>query len=172
MAFLFACLLLLAMGMHRNNIVVGQRQWVSPQTGPCSSGSWSEEIQSEIPNLFHGIRSEYSVAKKDNFSAACPLEAFSRNGYYLGLQNRTQVLSRRRWISSNESCRSFNESEFLSEIRDRVLVFVGDSLMDEVYSTLICHLYGMVEMEIKAKWQYYQGGTTLSPPSISRSHFL
>jgi hypothetical protein len=69
-AFLFVALLLMATtGMHRNN-VVGQRQLVSPQTGPCSSGSWSEEIQSEIPDMFHGIRSEYTVAKKDNFSAA------------------------------------------------------------------------------------------------------
>lgn len=79
------------------------------------------------------------------FDAACPSESILHSCYFrndLDSVTRAKQLEER-WFhpTHTDSCPQYDPMKFLQRLRHRRLILIGDSVMAQIFSSLVCSLY-------------------------------
>jgi hypothetical protein len=83
---------------------------------------------------------------KEYFQQACPSESLLHACYFHKSRNRLQTksLEYRLYFPTNPTCDQFNPTLFLDTIRHRRIIMIGDSVMSQIFNSLLCSLYKVV----------------------------
>ena len=84
---------------------------------------------------------------------ACDAESKYYNCQWHGIEKERDIRLQKRVLKSkNKNCLEFYAFDFLDVIRGRQVLFVGDSVMSQVYSALVCESYQLSESKIIQEW--------------------
>ncbi|RYH20751.1 hypothetical protein EON65_22520 [archaeon] len=131
----------------------------------CDSGNWEQVAPIDKSNHGSYARSPMTPVaeqkgEKEWESFACPSQALQYSCYYHeGNNNATDGKSRayeveyRRFKPSNAACLDFHPFDFLSAIKNRNILLLGDSVVNQVFQTLLCDLNSAVEGTVSMEWQ-------------------
>lgn len=116
----------------------------------CGEGEWMT-ITSSNDNLYHLYGSRIQQRPDGNitddllryFQEACPAESILRSCYFHKDKDfsKLQSLEKRIFIPNNPWCKQFQPLEFLEILRNRRVIMMGDSIMNQIFSSLVCALY-------------------------------
>jgi hypothetical protein len=115
-------------------------------------GKWE---RSSIPDVSSypiiAARSHYNSSTSTESSlefinTACPAQVAHYTCYYHGDTKRAQNIEFKRFIpdpptTENEACLPFHPVEFLELIRNKEVIFYGDSILGNLWTSLFCSLY-------------------------------
>lgn len=126
----------------------------------CKSGHWVEG-KDNVNIHFAGVTKSFPEFKgeEDLHFQACPVETFMHNCFFHNITERAERLLRRKWEFDDKNCKEFSPHGFLNFITNRKIYFVGDSLMHQIWSQLVCHLYTSIPIRSEVNWLHYKGGT-------------
>jgi GDSL/SGNH-like Acyl-Esterase family found in Pmr5 and Cas1p len=108
-----------------------------------------------------GARTPFNATEEgagvDNwYNEACPLEEIPHTCYEIGeashANGTVETQESREWVFKSNDCLEFYPANFLESIRDRDVVFYGDSIMTQLYSALVCMLYKTTRVVIHPVW--------------------
>lgn len=109
---------------------------------PGSTSQSARSCFSERP--LSGVWKE-SVESPPWFNLSCKYQPASSCSFYeLTLNNRSVRLSRLRFHPDECNLERFNPNKFLQMLKGRTLVIAGDSLSQQLFSSLLCRLEGFV----------------------------
>ena len=84
---------------------------------------------------------------------ACAAESKIYSCQWMGIEkDRDLRLQRRIWKPKNKECLDFYTSDFLETIRGRNVLLVGDSIMAQLFSALVCEIYQDSESQLLQEW--------------------
>ena len=84
---------------------------------------------------------------------ACETEMTSHSCYWKGETEKAQRLEKRRFSPHDPiTCHPFSPNDFLSLLKGRRLLFIGDSLSSQIFASLICALRVVSQPQLSMKW--------------------
>lgn len=86
------------------------------------------------------------------FWEACPAQTTLHSCHFHGNKTHADLLERRVWVTTDPSCMEFTPLEFLELLRDRRLIILGDSLITQLWQSLVCALHGTAENKLYVHW--------------------
>jgi hypothetical protein len=115
-------------------------------------GKWEASNISDISSYpILAARNHYNLSTAresavEFVNTACPAQVAHYTCYYHGDTQRAQNIEFKRFIpnpptNDSDGCVSFHPLEFLELIRNRVVIFHGDSILGNVWTSLFCSLY-------------------------------
>jgi len=139
---------------------------ISCTTSSCENGGeWIELENNYRKYPFSDISVYNDSSDKENFTVinerikkwmkqACPAESRLYScpfqGKLIELMNK---ITNRVWKSKDTSCHEFWVSDFLDAITSKNILLIGDSLMFQIYSSLICELLQFVDSKLYMNWE-------------------
>lgn len=173
--------------------------WLSCCAGYCE-GEWKDFDSPDMSTYMTVAArnqldtSDFDASSRIFINNACPAQVVQHTCYYFGDPAHARKLEYRRWIlkdNPNDRCVPFRPTEFLSLVRDRRVLFLGDSVMGELFVSLLCALYHTTESFYRfrfmmllhgdnflrplnqSKHSYNQGGTiTFHALKVTMAHIL
>jgi hypothetical protein len=103
----------------------------------CEIGEWKDAIINPIES--HIGRSSIYNTKEIWKNSSCRFESIVYSCHYHNNSNINQ-LEKRHWKSK---CDKFSSDIFMNLLKRRKLLFFGDSIIHEIWSTLLCHIDGI-----------------------------
>jgi hypothetical protein len=120
----------------------------------CGEGEWRNITAQDNDSLYflHAsrMRQHHDDSKagieqdlQEYFQQACPSESLIHACYFHKDRDplKTQSLEHRLYFPTNPTCQSFDPYLFLEMLRHRRLILIGDSVMGQLFSSLLCSLY-------------------------------
>ncbi len=117
----------------------------------CEEGEW-KQLSSTNDGLYYLYGSRVTQLPENNdlnadlnayFAEACPTESLLRSCYFHTDKNYStiQLLEMRKFKPKNPKCLQFEPFGFLELIRNRRIIMLGDSIMTQIFASLVCALY-------------------------------
>lgn len=144
----------------------------------CREGKW---IEHELYPPYHEAQvyvgfGANSSAYDEWFQTACPIECTRFSSYFRGVPlDHIKELERRFWAPTSTSCIDWSPRRFLKSVKGKSVLLIGDSLMLQVYSSLICETINLSPYEEYIEWhdktgchtEYYKQHCTIEWPGQS-----
>lgn len=140
----------------------------NPSFVRCDEGSWTTASSLEelpyVPDVL--ARSVYTPndvqrGERDWLDHACPAQAMIYSCYYHEghpehklPRDRAKRLELRRFHPSNAQCLPFLSSRFLNLIANRRVLLLGDSILSQLWQTLVCALHKISDIRTYINWGY------------------
>ena len=83
---------------------------------------------------------------------ACPFEMTKYSCFWHGDTERAWRLSRKRFSPNSSKCRKFTPLDFLESLRGRQILFLGDSITDQILDFLACTLRSYTAVVTNIEW--------------------
>jgi len=113
------------------------------------TGKWIQKNETTSSNHFFGLNKAFDDdsyhSKIDMARKMCSVESFSFSCYFRGDTERAYNVSHRDWVvyksvlETNEHC-AYTLELLLQQIKNKRLIFIGDSVGMEIWSALVCTL--------------------------------
>jgi len=120
----------------------------------CMDGSWVKGSIRELPYNTTGMKSDHrgSDSIKKWQLKACPAEQFAHNCFYRGDVEKALSLYTRQYVFVSPQCHSFLPTRFLSSMTNKNIIFIGDSIMMQIWQMLVCTLHDKTKTELDIAW--------------------
>jgi hypothetical protein len=122
-------------------------------TEPCMEDGIWEERNREVDYVTQAVRIYRNDTKDHSLDQqwlrdACPVEALMFSCYYYLGRNDSSSIDYRRWKPNdpNSKCRPYLPAEFLKRMKNKSIVFTGDSLMGQYFFALVCTLTSLTTL--------------------------
>jgi hypothetical protein len=121
-------------------------------TEPCvEDGIWEErtgevDYVTTAARVYRNDTSDHSLDQKW-LKDACAVESIMYSCYYWG-RNDSKSIDYRRWKPSdpNSRCLPYSPQEFLKRMKNKSIVFMGDSVMGEYFFAFVCTLTNLTTL--------------------------
>ena len=126
-------------------------------------GTWSAVT---FQNTYHTAASRITSAEVssgvDWFEASCPTQSFVYSCYYHNKKAKSVLssLDHRRWDTPNAACLRFYPYDFIQSLSGRRLVLYGDSVMGQIWQSLVCSLNQVTNSTLRYGEHIYAGRFT------------
>lgn len=157
--------------------------------GYCE-GSWQTLTHNEgIPHI-HAARTAHDPLEAKGSNAkwleqACPAQMAVYTCYFHGNVTRARELEMRRYVphpptaptppssSSDEQCHAFHAIELLELLRNKHVVFIGDSILTQLWVSLVCLLGPLTQTQLSIHWgRMFHCNDITCPAGDSNEHSL
>ena len=126
----------------------------------CENGTWIDG-SNYVKHPFSDVQvysekedDEATDRLKEWYMQACPAESRLYSCSFQGAtKKRLNKLASRKWIpAEDKKCLEFWSSNFIEGINGRRVLLIGDSLMFQTYSALICELLQYTKYSLYMNW--------------------
>jgi len=156
----------------------------------CEEGHWALVEDYSVPFPTHYARAKFDQSDRKGseqlfLDSACKTQVLFYSCYYLeGFEDnrfppgRAKNIEYTRWKSSDANCVNPLPSDFLRMIENRKVLFLGDSIMMQIYMTFLCHLNLYTPQNIMVDYHGIYGKNPTSeeklfcPFGADHCHFL
>lgn len=84
---------------------------------------------------------------------SCPLKSFRYWDCYKTRKiERASLIDKREWVPTDINCRPFWPYDFLRTVENKAILFIGDSVMIQVYITMVCELFQSTQTKFNIEW--------------------
>jgi hypothetical protein len=137
-------------------------------TEPCvEDGIWEErtgevDYVTTAARIYRNDTSDHSLDQKW-LKDACRVQAVMHSCYYWG-RNDSKSIDYRRWKprNPNSRCLPFSPQEFLKRMKNKNLVFMGDSVIAQYFFALVCTLTRLTTLTFELR-HHNTGKTKFCP---------
>lgn len=103
-------------------------------------------------------RVPFNVSSADDLQRwkryACPVEQARHSCFSIKTNGRVKSsqVENLNWVTMDKNCAEFWSSHFLESIKNRVIVFIGDSVMAQIWIALVCSLSSTTPVTFHPTW--------------------
>ena len=116
----------------------------TPASDQCAEGVWSQPSEGQ-PLKVRAARTSLVGKQKQRESlveswlrSACSVQTVMHSCYAHGDFRRAQELENRHWVAKRPQCMPYTSGRLLEALRGRKLLLYGDSVMMQLWQTLVC----------------------------------
>lgn len=123
----------------------------------CDAGQWVDNVSSPLSSTGRYAHTGYNPKNTSKgvqtwLSHACPVQTFEFSCYYHetfpdnfhffdNQTGRSTAIARRGWKPKHTQCQHFHIHTFLHLLQNKQVLFVGDSVMLQIWTSLVCTLF-------------------------------
>ena len=126
----------------------------------CQNGKWYDTSDSKdlyelypVNRFSHDIVQSKIDQNNGIIEGLCPAESFYFNCHYLGANERIERLMKRRWKSDNKNCLEYHPVEFLKLVKNRKILLLGETQMEQLWSGFVCSMYKRTTIDLEIEWR-------------------
>lgn len=119
----------------------------------CSTGVWQDSEVAEPSYSIHFATANSSDPELWR-RQACANQYTGQSCFWKGDRQRAERLLRRRWRPDSADCLEFWPHAWLELMRNKRVLFVGDSLMMQVAHSLVCSLDLTTKTIFNPRWEF------------------
>lgn len=150
----------------------------------CDIGKWVNVDEAHVPFPTKYARNVYmpqNSQESDNLflAEACEAQVLIYSCYYheghpdsIHHTGRAHRIEYSRWKSSNENCWNPMPSDFAEAIDGRSVLFLGDSVMHQIYATFVCNMASHVPMKYTVEFHGAVHKNIMCPFGAPHCHFI